>query len=499
MARKRRASRLRSSGKVEERDLLEAARLHADEPDLVQVACVGRHFLCPVQRLSGALAKIHARKDDVAFLERRSKRGRGLAKGYAGTLLLARAENAPYVGQLKLPVGIFPYAVRGTAAPTHYLALQHWEDPRLRLLAFAEFTKKKRYRFFSVGDGVVCAHRSGPVPSEYVDAQAERLGLSRAGDLVACPHPQALPALVLAWPKAGVTMRRCTTCLSAANTALEILQEAALPDAAHEFDADVAFPPVAGAPALDVSDAAAAAEYAKGTLTDAQFVERYAAARRRALEATPAPFFVLGDRAFREPAPFLDLLAPPPAERRALEAALAAAPRAVVLDRPSASRALEAVWAERGRAALEAAAGSADGAALYEPAAGADRIAELLRKAEAVGASRRAEEGLPKYARLPGPARVADAAARAYRRGGRDAALKALPDGQPGAERAIALAVRRVLDAHGAHAWKYTAEETGLAETLAPLAKRLLDAAPAEYHAALADLARAAGVTQELA
>ncbi|HLE96638.1 MAG TPA: hypothetical protein VI997_04640, partial [Candidatus Thermoplasmatota archaeon] len=292
MARKRR-SRIRSAGKVESKDILANARSHLDDPDLAQVECVGSHFFCPLARLNRALADVHARREDEAYLQRRSKSGRGLVKAYAGTLLLARGDGElPYVAQAKLPFGTYPYAMRGTAAAHHYLGLQHWDDPRLRLLAFSDFVKKKRFRFFAVGDAVVCTHRTGPVPAEYVAQEAERLGLTEHDGAWTCPHPQALPAVLIDWRAAGARVRVCGACGGPRNTAHALLENAAVPRPGATFGARAELAPIRGAPEVDAHEKEAEERYLSGEIGDAALLDAAAARRRRAFAALPPPFFV---------------------------------------------------------------------------------------------------------------------------------------------------------------------------------------------------------------
>ena len=148
----------------------------------------------------------------------------------------------------------------------------------------------------------------------------------------------------------------------------------------------------------------------------------------------------------------------------------------------------------RGRAALEA-VGGAEGAALWRPATSSEAVADLVRRAAELGQRRRADEGMPRYAKLPPAARVADAAARALRRGERDAALRALDAAEPGTPRAVALAVRRRVGGAESHTWKYSKEEVELAAQLEGTVAALLAAGPKEYHDALAAVARGAGET----
>lgn len=501
----RRKASLHSTGKVREADLLEHARALAEDPSLAIPICEGGCVLfSPVAAARRAIPKIHAARDDEAKLNAYARRGNDLARAYAATLLVAKSGKIPYVAELKISGASVPYVIRGKTKPFFLAGLQNHHDRALRLLALAPWVRKRGIHAWSADRGLVCTGRDPKPPADFVQEELDELGLQqRAPGRYDCGHADA-DALRLVWHTAGVTLERCEACAGDESTLARLFRHMAGPRIASGFRVEAGLQPLEGA-APDVTFALppdAVQAYLTLAKGDAAMLEAARAARTQALRALGRRLYVAGTHSHGEDrAAFLADLNPTPAEGRALEAALDAEPGALILDKPTAARALAELWPRHGRAMLCAAAGhDATAESLYRERVTPEEAAELVRRAAREGTARAGLQGLPAYARLPPAAETADAIARAHRAGGAEAAVRvALERVSQGKAKGVALAFLQELNAAKGQDWRFTHVDTDVAATVASAAKALLSATPESYHEALAETSRRAGETATFA
>ncbi|MFW5904483.1 MAG: hypothetical protein ACOCTK_03345, partial [Candidatus Saliniplasma sp.] len=121
----------RASG-TEQRKLVNNARELQKNPMKIVPECQGNCLLCKFGRVKRKVKKIEKYKEDEDTLKKYAKRGPGLSKALAGTLLLAIAGKAPRLGTTRTPRGEVSYAKRGSARKNRLVGLQHFDDPNLR-------------------------------------------------------------------------------------------------------------------------------------------------------------------------------------------------------------------------------------------------------------------------------------------------------------------------------------------------------------------------------
>jgi len=504
MARKpRRRASLRSTGKAREADLLEAARALYDDPALAMPICEGPCVLfSPVKAASRAIPRIHAARDDEAKLTAFAKRGNELARAYAATLLLLKSGKVPYNAEIKTPMGSAPYAIRGTAKPFFLAGLQNHQDRALRLLALQPWSVKRGIHVFSADRGLVCTGKRPRPPADFVAEEMEDLDLSPAGDgRFDCGHEG--DAILLRWKDAGVEARRCEACAGDESTLASLLRHMTGPRLLAGFDVRAALAPLAaasGAPvALDPElPADTRKAYLAASIPDAKLLEGAREARLAALRALPTRVLVAGGKTYGDDvAAFLAALAATPAEARAIEAALTASTRPVVVDKATPARVLAELWPEHGERMLQAAgADAALARELHKPSVGPDEAAELIRRAGREGASRAVLAALPRYQNLPPAAAVADALSRTYRAEGAEAATReALARAASGKQKGVALAFLVELQGVKGQEWRFSQSDRDVAALVGPAVASLLRGAPESYHDALREASLRAGET----
>ncbi len=197
-------------------------------------------------------------------------------------------------------------------------------------------------------------------------------------------------------------------------------------------------------------------------------------------------------------AAFLDALHPSIVERRALEAALTDTSGLFEIDEPSASRALEKLWATRAEEIVRSIVTDPRESDRYlaDSRHAPGRVAELLKRAQRRSEERQVLDALPRYQRLAREAAYVDQIARAYRTHGPTGAERALVQSIPheGKERGLAYGLLLALGRAAPHAWQFSDSEKEFGQTLLATATELLHATPEGYHAALDRLFHVAGV-----
>lgn len=505
MAKKqRRKASVHSAGKTTEAELLAAARaLHAD-PSLAMPACEGGCVLfSPVAAARRGILKAHAARDDEAKLQRLASGGNDLARAYAATILLVHQEKIPYVAELRLGGENVPYVLRGKAKPLYLAGLQHHDDRALRLLSVATWAKSRRMHFFSANRGIVCTGRSNAPPRDFVEEEAADLELSETSPgKFACGHEG--DAVVVEWQAAGVELKRCAACAAEGSMLRDLLRHMAGPERRAGFRVRVDLAPIAGV-AVDVAsplDVATSDRYLAGAMDDAAVLEAGRAARLSELRRLGRRLYVAGTTSYGDDArAFADALNASEAERRAIDAALAAEEGAVIVDRPTSARVLAELWPKHGRTMLAAAAGHAATAeALHKESVTPEEAADLVRRAAREGSARSVSEGLPAYASLPVAAAAADAIARAYRASGKDAAVRvALERASQGRAKGVALAALLELDAAKGQEWRFAGADHDVAAGARSAMQGILKGPAERYHEALLEASRRAGETATFA
>ena len=139
-------------------------------PDMVWTGKLPWGRVDPVTKSLKELRKVIAHRTDRRWLKRRmmSKKGGGVAKALAGSLVAALDDDIGMVATFKHPIyGNGAFVRKGDAKPASMVGMQHVHHPRLRLLPWEEHAKKGWW-LFSWKDGFVCTGNKPEVPMGWV-------------------------------------------------------------------------------------------------------------------------------------------------------------------------------------------------------------------------------------------------------------------------------------------------------------------------------------------
>ncbi|MEM0128749.1 MAG: hypothetical protein QXG65_01080 [Thermoplasmata archaeon] len=504
--------RLRHASGIREKDLAERARTLRDSvapllPKLSE-SCPPERF----DRLRRDLEEVRENRDDERRLERMSRWGEPLVRAYAGLLRFHLAPEMPSLLTLTLPEGEISFAPLGRATPEAEIAVQHFENPHRLLLGYLDWARKG-FHFFAGPTQLWCTGKDPTPPPEFVADRVASLpyrlledptsGIGRCSHLAA---GEARPYLEVAWPAAGRTFRVCRRCARDDRHLGEAIRAGtAGPDPEGEFpiairaNVDCRGGEECVHAGLPEASRGLRREYDRGRLKDGPAIAAYLEEIRPRLEGTRRPTYVAGGVCFgADRAAFLEALRPSEVERRALEAALAEQEGLFSVDEPSASRALERLWADHAEAIVRSIVRDPEEARRYftEGRRTPGRVAELLKRAQRRSEERETLGALPRYARLNREAAYVDAVARAYRvqgpTGAERAAIHALPP--EGRERGLAFGLLLALGRAASHTWQFSDSEREFGRSLEPAARELFRVPAERYHEALDRLLHDAGV-----
>jgi hypothetical protein len=505
-------ARIRKGSGVREHDLLARAKSLRESVDPLIPRLTPE---CPTERFDrrrAELEEVRSSRDDEKRLERASRWGDPMARSLAGLLKFYLDPSALTVVAFEVPAGEVSFAALAKSDRESEVAVQQSDDPDRLLLGYIDWARKG-FHFFATRRVLWCTGRSPKPPEEFraekVGELPYRLVEESAHHRFVCTHLAAgepRPYLEVGWPGASTTFRVCRRCVKDDRHLLSSLSDGtAGPDPSEEFPVGAELNVrCTGGPECVHADVpslsrALTKRYELGRLSDAALLEEYSAEVRPRIERASRPTFVAGGVCYgdrREE--FLQALHPSAVERRALEAVLESRSGYFEVDEPSASRALERLWADHAETIVGSIVRDPEEAhRLVESARGAPgRVAEILKRAQRQTDEREVLDALPRYRSLAQEAAWLDRVARDHRTHGDAGAERTLLHSLPreGKERGLAYGVLIALGRANAHSWQFSETEREFGAALADRARELLQAPPTGYHAALDRLLQAAGV-----
>lgn len=505
-------ARIRKGSGVREHDLVARAKVLRESVESLIPRLTPD---CPTDRFDrrrAELEEVREAKDDAKRLERMTRWGDPLARSLAGLLKFYLDPSSPSVVGFEGPSGEVSFAALARSDREAEVAVQQSDDPSRLLFGYLDWSRRG-FHFFATRHALWCTGRSSQPPEEFrhekyaeVPYRLVEHGPAHARVCVHLAADEPRPYLEVGWPGAGTTFRVCRKCAKDDRHLLGSLSDgAAVPDPSEEFPvrADLNVRCTGGPECVHASvpslSRALTKRYELGRLSDSALLDEYLTEVRARIERTSRPTFVAGGVCYGDRrAEFLEALHPSVVERRALDAVFTSFDGYFEVDEPSASRALERLWAQHAETIVGSIVRDPEEARrLVEGARGAPgRIAEILKRAQRQTDEREVLDALPRYRTLAREAEWLDRVARDHRTHGGAGAERTVLHSLPreGKERGIAYGVLIALGRANAHAWQFSDTEREFGAALADRARELLAAPPAEYHAALDRLLAAAGV-----
>ncbi|MGQ9588371.1 MAG: hypothetical protein ACUVT7_08325 [Thermoplasmata archaeon] len=502
----------RIASKVREKDLMENAKLLAENPELILPDCAEDCGSCPFKKTRARLEKIQKHRDDPVKLAKFARRGDKLARAYAATIGLVHEEKTPYLATGTYPGGTITFALRGKTSKEKLIGVQNFDSPKWRVLSVVDLVKKKGLHFYSYGDNFVCTGKTAKPPEEYVKIAAESVGANKLeNETCSCPHnPVGIDHIEFDWSSAGKKILVCDQCaIKSKNTLRKLAEGMAVPRVLDEFEISIVRPlkSIAGkGDCMRILNRPVSDElldkYSSGAIGDKELIDSHLDEIGSALKEEKGEIFVRGNECFGDDMEaFVRAMTEDDVERKALVGLLEGIEHPVVVESgESVNKVLSAYWGSRGKEALRAVVSEALAEKYYEKEESARSPLKAIRQALEEAEHEAASSRIPKYSCLSQYAEFADEVARAYKTKGQRGAIAVLDGNASNDHRTRSMAHAFYL-ALGVttKSWKLTDEEKAYGKHLEDSARRLLESTgPEEHHEAFEKFLKEAGCTEEI-
>lgn len=479
----------KTASKVEEKALIEKARQLQEDPSVLIPKCRGNCHRCTFKKEEKAMQRISAKADNMRFLEKAAKKGPALARAYAATILLSHQEKAPFLATITVGDRQVSYAKRGTAKAEKLVAVQHFNDPYIRLVGYVDLVKRSGAHLYSSPSGFEC---SGPAdaPDWYVNDVMGKSPLR--GKEVDKKAVGVGPFIEIEWHSANKTLRMHPRTDPKGNLFHDLARGIVASENIDDFTVRVPYEPKGGCLEEIPLSGELAKEYAHGKINNRNLVERHM--ERIGDRVAKMGIFIIDDQCMDRKTVLEELAAEGP-ERTALEIVLAK--RGHMGSDVTAGGIIQESWDTMSEDILKAVAPgiqvdtSKDGQPLH-----------IIQEAYAEVERRKKAKALPKLKGLSPLGQIAQSMARDYRVSGKDAAsltasqyLKQKNLGMKG--KALLLAFQKVIGLR-VDEWRYEQDARSYSDYAIPFVKELLECPPDEYKAAFSKLMEAIGESSKI-
>jgi len=498
----------RTATKSREKNLVENAKKLSKDPYLILPEYTDNHSRRYFGKIKKSLDKVHRFSEDTKKLDKLSRK-RGLDGALAGTLLIAHSEKAPYLAVVGFHTGDITYAQRGKADKEKLIAVQHFDDPVLRLLGVRDIALKKRLHVYSWDKGFISTGLEPKPPKEFINFVIGKIAVSGKKGVTVCEHITIESAkkkdflkkyyLRIKWRSGDTIVAICEDCArSTKNTMFNITRYILEPDLSDDFSIDVVGQVVKHKEQEYGSQTLYIDEYLSGGLTDHEFIIKNMEQQEKSIKQSEEKLLILNGVSYdRDAEGFIEALKPNRFEREGLEFILERVEEPVVLTDVTPNKVLEFFWKKHGLASICSILDDKETAEKFFSLD--DTPSNILEMVFNYKERQQILAQLPQYKSLPPLAKFADHIARTYKTFGEEKALGEIrkrPDNPKG--KSLAYAFLLALGTGKDKKWQYSPLEIEYGEFLKEYAKRLLDSKPGDYSKTLQELLTASGSAENI-
>ncbi|MFP3872581.1 MAG: hypothetical protein ACLFVL_06855 [Candidatus Aenigmatarchaeota archaeon] len=497
----------RKASNIQRKNLIENAKKLAKDPLKVIPECQDNCLLCKFGRAKRKIKKISKYSDDKKKLKKYAKRGPDLSRAVAATILFGMEKEADLLTTAMTPQGEIAFAKKGKASKKRLIGVQHFDDPKKRLIAYSP-ESEKGFHFYSVGDKVVCTGKDPKPPKRYVKEAIKRIpyALSKQDSNYHCGHvgkkgKEGKGYLTLNWKNVGRKFSICEDCAKDDVNLFVVLTERKLSDdnskpfsiegkwkmrcegdcESCRLDERVPVPE-------DMRE-----DYFKG-LSDRDFLKRYSD-KSRSVFKDRGNLFIKGEVCYgRDIKAFLAQLDFKDWEKPAV-VSLMKKTGGVVLEEGTVNELFEEYWEGHEKEVLSS---ILDDEKVIKEILDKDlRPREVLRELRKEKKKKEELEALPEFKRLPPEGEFTDNIARVYKVQGKEEAINEMENQSLSNKRikSIAYGFYLAFGKGDSKRWKYEQAEVESGEFLAEYIEKLLDSTGREYAEKLQDVVKMSGST----
>jgi len=498
----------RTATKTQEKKLIENAKKLRDDPYLILPECIDpgceKYFIKTKKRLE----KVTRYKDDTDKLEKLSNK-KGLEAALAGTLSLAIAEKAPYLGVIKFPTGDITYAQRGKAEKEKLIAIQHFDNPIWRLLGLKDLSFKKNLYIYSWDNGYVSSGVKANPPKDFIKFIIKKLDFSNKNNVVYCKHINPEKAkkqefhnedyLRINWKSADTIIAICKDCSKATkNTIFNISKYMLIPNLSDDFQIDVISQVTQQRKSETKKISELLKNYLSGKLSDYDFINKNIKKQEEIIKQSEEKILVLDGVSYGSDIKrFVEALKPNKYEKSALEFILDKIEEPLIVTDVNANRILDIFWDQHGLDFINTIIDDKKMAnSMFQLD---DTPTNILTMVFEYKKRQHILSQLPQYDSLPPLANFADNIVRTYKTFGKEKAISEIKkkiDTPKG--RSLAYAFLLVFKKGKDTKWQYSKQEIEYGEFLKEYAEKLLEANPKNYTEKLQELLTVSGSNERI-
>lgn len=501
----------RIATKVLEEALVERAKRLRDDPELLFPDCKGHedHFF----KNKIKFERVARFKDNEKKIAALTKWGDQLSRAYATSLQIALLEEVPRLASIKFAGKDVSFVHNRKARKEILVGVQYYDDPDLRLLAFAKIAKLKRIHLYSLRNGFVCTGKEDKPPTKYVNEvlATTKCSLTKKGECYVCAHceREGVPYLKIRWKAPEVDVMICESCAKEENTYVTLTKRFIALEPKWSFDIEVhpnfkfeceeeLMLNSMTTPQKDVL-----VRYMEGGITDSNLIEEHMEYVRNNVPASAGMVLALGSKCYGDDTEaFINALNPSKVERKALELLLEDLDENILVESATPNKVLMMFWDDYGQDIIESIIGDEEIAKkVFERGQwNKETPAKVLKTAMSKAKKELIESALPKYRGLPAVAAFADRIARAYKAKGKQSALMETnkESRQDTKIKSVKYAFLLALDSATGKEWQFNKEQLDFGAFLKDYAMKLMESEGDDYHDSLQELLRASGSTQQI-
>jgi len=496
----------RTASKSMEKQLIENAKKLKKDPYQILPKYDDKYSNKYFSKIKKGIDKVVKFADDESKLEKLSNK-RNIEGAIAGTLILVHQKKAPYLAVAKFSTGEITYAQRGKADKEKLIAVQHFEDPVLRLLAIKDLIIKRKLNVYSWDGGYVSTGKDPKPPKEFIDFIIKKIGFKKKNNYVICGDLKVDDVknrkilddyyLIIEWKSADIIFALCNKCArNTKNTIFQISKYLICSDLKENFKIEVIGQVLKKE--KKEYDTLFIDEYLSGKLSDYDLIEKNHKKREEELIESDEKIFVLDDKSFGQDLDkFIDALDPKDHEREPLRYILEKVEESVILKDVTTNKVLEKYWKDFGKDAIVSIIDDDEMADNFFSLA--ETPSEILKLVYQYSDRQDILSKLPRYNKLPKIAGFADNIARTYKTFGEKKCLLEISKVSDDTKiKSLAYAFLLVFNKAKDKKWKYSSVEIEYGEFLKDYAKKLLESDSDEYHKSLKDLLTSAGLSEDI-
>ena len=469
---------VKQASKREEEEILDRARELAQNPGVLRPMCAGNCRKCIFDKVFKDIDKISKYKGDEKTLIKLAGKGfNDMAKAYAGTISVDAAGKIPLLATAMIAGDRVPYVVRGSVRNSLLIGIQHYDDPKLRLLLYNDLIRSEKLHLYSWEENIVCSD-SPNMPEDYLYDTWWESPYEFPGDGIECGHEGAA-SLNIKIKSNGKTIHICNDCAKNVSTLAFLVSRMCGVNVLDDFEVTVrhAYHTAGGDNEVAVQEADLK-EYMIGKITDRGLIDKIRREKLGELSEGDSVTLVIGDRNYGDDVDrFLGDLEGDDQQKKLISAFLERNPCAIIVRAPRSADAISALWDIDWHLLVELAT-SKDFADRNYTEKPRQPAAEVLVKARRDFISEDVVKSLPEFFKPGQVTRVADALAKAGKVGGipmmEDELTRCVM--KDSKSKSVAASFFYAMDPTAVPKLTLSAEEKDFAQFLIPFAKKVLDA-----------------------